>query len=95
MQPRQKASKATNSPVGPDSVDDYGQQLGFSREIVSVKKMWASAQKAWAKSLGLILALIVGVFTGSVYSKNEILSDCSFNNSFRVNSQAFTCQRKI
>jgi hypothetical protein len=71
------------------------EELGQFRELIDLKKGWETAQKVWSKSLAVIIALIVGVLTGSVYSKNEILGDCSFNNSFRVNSQAFTCQRKI
>lgn len=71
------------------------EELGQFRELVDLKKGWDNAQKVWAKSLAVILALIVGVLTGSVYTRNAIVGDCSFTNSFRVNSQAFTCQRKI
>jgi hypothetical protein len=77
------------------SPDPHSEELGQFRELIDLKKMWSSAQMVWAGSLGVVIALVFGFFVGYMYSKNAIVNDCSFTNGFRVNSQAFTCQRKI
>ena len=82
-------SRRVNNP------NPHSEELGQFRELIDLKKMWSSAQMVWAGSLGVVLALLFGFFAGFMYSKNAIVNDCSFTNGFRVNSQAFTCQRKI
>lgn len=49
----------------------------------------------WAASMGVVIALIVGLLLGIVYKQGDIIDDCKYAGSFRVHSQAFNCQRKI
>lgn len=49
----------------------------------------------WGQSLPVILALLVGLWVGTVNTESRIVSDCKFANAFRVDIQAFACQRKL
>jgi hypothetical protein len=49
----------------------------------------------WAKSLGAVIALAIGWSLGSMNVESRIVGDCKFAGSFRVEIQAFACQRKI
>lgn len=49
----------------------------------------------WAKSLVAIILFFVGLWIGNVNTESRIASDCKFANAFRVEIQAFTCQRKL
>jgi hypothetical protein len=63
--------------------------------LIEWNKLLAAVRSVWAKSLGVVLAFILGVLSGIVYSKGDIIDDCRYTGSFRVHSQAFNCQRKI
>lgn len=63
--------------------------------LIGVTDMYQSVKKVWANSLGVVLALVVGVIVGIVYKQGDIIEDCRYSGSFRVHSQAFTCVRKI
>lgn len=52
-------------------------------------------RKAWAGSMGIVIALVVGALLGIVYKQNDIQEDCKYSGSFRVHTQAYNCQRKI
>jgi hypothetical protein len=93
--PQQKVKRSGNRASRANHLDSDSAELGQFRELIDLKKMWSSAQMVWAGSLGVVIALVFGFFVGYMYSKNAIVNDCSFTNGFRVNSQAFTCQRKI
>ena len=60
---------------------------------------WARFKKfikdTWAASMGVVIALIIGLLLGIVYKQGDIIDDCKYAGSFRVHSQAFNCQRKI
>lgn len=49
----------------------------------------------WSKSLPVMIALLLGLWIGSVNTESRIVSDCKFANAFRVDIQAFACQRKL
>jgi len=49
----------------------------------------------WSKSLPAIIALLLGLWIGSVNTESRIVGDCKFANAFRVEIQAFACQRKL
>lgn len=51
--------------------------------------------KAWARSLSAVIALCLGLWIGSINTESRIVNDCKFAGSFRVDIQAFACQRKI
>lgn len=49
----------------------------------------------WSKSLPVVIAFLLGLWIGSVNTEGRIVSDCKFANAFRVDIQAFACQRKL
>ena len=60
---------------------------------------WAKIKRfikdIWSNSLGVVIALLLGLMFGIVYKQGDIIDDCKYAGSFRVHSQAFNCQRKI
>jgi hypothetical protein len=42
-----------------------------------------------------VVLFVIGLWIGSVTTEGRIVSDCKFAGSFRVDIQAFTCQRRI
>lgn len=63
--------------------------------LIEWKRFKAWCKSAWAESLGVVIALIIGLVLGIVYKQGDIIDDCKYAGSFRVHSQAFNCQRKI
>lgn len=61
-------------------------------EWVKIKKF---IKDVWSNSMGVVIALLLGVLLGIVYKQGDIIDDCKYAGSFRVHSQAFNCQRKI
>ena len=59
------------------------------------KRIGAWLRKVWANSMGVVIALVLGIILGVVYKQGDIIDDCKYAGSFRVHSQAFNCQRKI
>ena len=55
-----------------------------------LKKFVTFCRRVWAGSMGIVIALVIGV-----YKAGDIIDDCKYSGSFRVHSQAFNCQRKI
>ena len=49
----------------------------------------------WAKSMVAIILCIAGYNVGAIQTEIRIASDCKFANAFRVDIQAFSCQRKL
>ena len=58
-------------------------------------KLVAFFRRVWAGSMGIVIALVLGLLLGIVYKSGDIIDDCKYSGSFRVHSQAFNCQRKI
>jgi len=54
---------------------------------------WINA--LWAKSLAVVIALAIGWSLGAMNAESRIVGDCKFSGAFRVEIQAFACQRKI
>ena len=54
---------------------------------------WINA--VWAKSLAVVIARAVGWSLGVMSAEMRIVGDCKFSGAFRVEIQAFACQRKI
>ena len=59
------------------------------------KKILDVINRMWAKSLGVAIALAIGWSLGSMNAESRIIGDCKFSGAFRVEIQAFACQRKI
>ena len=64
-------------------------------EAINYKVIWEWINAVWAKSFVSDGCLLIGLGIGGVMAEGRIVSDCKFANSFRVDIQAFTCQRKL
>ena len=53
------------------------------------------AKRIWALSFWPLVALLIGLYIGAGNSESRIMSDCKYAMTFRVDHQAFACQRKI
>jgi hypothetical protein len=42
-----------------------------------------------------IILFVLGLWIGTINAEYRVASDCKFAGSFRVDIQAFVCQRKI
>jgi hypothetical protein len=51
--------------------------------------------RVWAKSLAAIIMFCLGLWIGSVNTESRVIGDCKFAGAFRVDIQAFSCQRRI
>lgn len=49
----------------------------------------------WAKSFIAVALFFLGLWIGNVNTESRIASDCKFAGAFRVEIQAFNCQRKL
>lgn len=56
---------------------------------------WGWVNSAWSWSLLLILGLWLGSWIGEVRTEMRIVADCKYASVFRVDIQAYTCQRKL
>lgn len=60
-----------------------------------IKKVAEMVNTWWAKSMFAIVLAVIGYNIGSIQTEIRIASDCKFANAFRVDIQAFSCQRKL
>jgi len=58
-------------------------------EDVDLKQCFASAYEQ------AIILCVIGYNIGAIQTEIRIASDCKFANAFRVDIQAFSCQRKL
>ncbi len=63
--------------------------------IINFKRVIEVSLWLWSKSLPAMIAFFLGLWIGSVNTESRIVSDCKFANAFRVDIQAFACQRKL
>lgn len=59
------------------------------------KKFNDFIREMWAKSLAAVVMFFVGMTFGNVQTESRIVGDCKYAGAFRVDVQAFVCQRKI
>lgn len=64
-------------------------------EPINFNKVWAVVNAWWARSMVAVLLFFLGLFIGIVNTESRIASDCKFAGAFRVDIQAFMCQRKL
>lgn len=62
-------------------------QMG--RKMLEVINDW------WAKSAITFAIAAFAYYAGVVQTESKIAADCRFASAFRVDIQAFTCQRKL
>lgn len=64
-------------------------------ESIDHKKIIAWVNDVWAKSLAAVLMFFIGMAIGQVQTESRVIGDCKYAGAFRVEQQAFTCQRRI
>jgi hypothetical protein len=64
-------------------------------DTINYKAVWAWLNAVWAKSFVAIMLFVLGMWIGIVQTESRIAGDCKFANAFRVDIQAFACQRKL
>ena len=64
-------------------------------DSINVKKVWQTINDWWAKSMVAVMLFVIGIYIGALNTENRIASDCKFAGAFRVEIQAFICQRKL
>jgi len=64
-------------------------------ESFDYKKVLKWINDAWAKSLVAVILFFVGLAVGQVQTESRVVGDCKYAGAFRVDHQAFVCQRRI
>jgi hypothetical protein len=64
-------------------------------DTINYKAIWAWINAVWAKSFVAVVLFMLGLWIGTVQTEGRLASDCKFAGAFRVDIQAFTCQRKL
>lgn len=64
-------------------------------ENISLRRIWEWVNEVWAKSLIAVILFFIGMCVGQIQTESRITSDCKFAGAFRVEIQAYNCQRRI
>jgi hypothetical protein len=64
-------------------------------DTINYKTVWAWVNEVWAKSFIAIILFLIGLWIGTVQTEGRIAGDCKFAGAFRVDIQAFACQRRL
>ncbi len=59
------------------------------------KQILTWINNVWAKSLAAVIMFVVGLAIGQVQTESRVIGDCKYAGAFRVEQQAFMCQRRI
>lgn len=59
------------------------------------RKVLTWINDVWAKSLAAVLMFFIGMAIGQVQTESRVIGDCKYAGAFRVEQQAFMCQRRI
>lgn len=59
------------------------------------RKILTWINNVWAKSLAAVLMFFIGMAIGQVQTESRVIGDCKYAGAFRVEQQAFMCQRRI
>ncbi|NDC49032.1 MAG: hypothetical protein EBZ61_08160 [Micrococcales bacterium] len=62
---------------------------------INYQAIWAWVNAVWAKSFIALMLFLIGMWIGTVQTEGRIAGDCKFAGAFRVDIQAFTCQRRL
>jgi hypothetical protein len=66
-----------------------------SIETINLKRVLEWIDNVWAKSLAAVIMFFIGIYIGQVQIEGKIIGDCKYAGAFRVEQQAFMCQRRI
>jgi alpha/beta superfamily hydrolase len=64
-------------------------------ETIDYRKILDWVNAVWAKSLAAVLMFVIGIWIGQVQVESRVIGDCKYAGAFRVDHQAFVCQRRI
>jgi hypothetical protein len=64
-------------------------------ETFDYKQILTWINNVWAKSLAAVIMFFVGIYIGQVQVEGKVVGDCKYSGAFRVNHEAFVCQRRI
>jgi hypothetical protein len=64
-------------------------------ESFDYKRILKWINDAWAKSLVAVILFFVGLAVGQVQTESRVVGDCKYAGAFRVNHEAFVCQRRL
>jgi hypothetical protein len=64
-------------------------------DTINYKAVWTWINAVWAKSFIAIILFLLGLWIGTVQTEGRIAGDCKFAGAFRVDIQAFACQRRL
>lgn len=64
-------------------------------DTINYKVIWAWINAIWAKSFVAVMLFLLGLWIGTVQTEGRIAGDCKFAGAFRVDIQAFACQRRL
>jgi hypothetical protein len=64
-------------------------------ETITYRHVLDWIQDTWARSLAAVLMFFIGLYIGQVQTESRVIGDCKYAGAFRVEQQAFMCQRRI
>jgi ABC-type nitrate/sulfonate/bicarbonate transport system permease component len=64
-------------------------------ELIDLTKLQSWIQSKWRASLGIIVALVLGILIGILSVEWRVIDDCKYLKSFRFGNMAFNCVRTI
>jgi hypothetical protein len=64
-------------------------------DTINYKAVWTWVNAVWAKSFIAVILFLLGLWIGTVQTEGRIAGDCKFAGAFRVDIQAFACQRRL
>ena len=64
-------------------------------ETLTYKQVLDWVHATWAKSLAVVIAFCIGIAIGQVQTESRVIGDSKYAGAFRVDHQAFVCQRRI
>jgi len=64
-------------------------------ETIDYRKILTWINEVWAKSLAVVVMFVIGMWIGTVQTEMRVVGDCKYAGAFRVNHEAFVCQRRI
>lgn len=64
-------------------------------DTIDYKKIFAWINGIWARSFVAVVLFFIGMGIGQVQTESRIIGDCKYAGAFRVDVQAFMCQRRI
>lgn len=64
-------------------------------ETIDYRKIIGWIHAVWGKSFAAVIMFCVGIWMGQVQTEGRVVGDCKYSGAFRVDHQAFQCQRRI